>query len=218
MPPSRLAIAIGFFLSDIIIRTSMRVAVFASGGGSNFQAIVDAQKSGYAAIEVVLCVTNNAEAGVLQRAAREGIDSIVISSTSYSRAGEFARELLNALDECGIELIALAGYMKKIPAAIIQKFPGRILNIHPALLPEFGGKGMYGHHVHEAVLRSGTDRTGATVHVVDQGYDTGRIVLQREIPVLPDDTPETLAARVLDVEHQLYPDAINMVLLNEFSS
>lgn len=196
----------------------MRVAVFASGGGSNFQAIVDAQKSGYSPIEVALCVTNNPEAGVLERATSEGIHSLVISSTSYSRAGEFSRELLKALAEYGIDLIALAGYMKKIPAAVIQKFPGRILNIHPALLPEFGGKGMYGHHVHEAVLRSGTIRTGATVHVVDQEYDTGRIVLQREIPVLPDDTPETLATRVLDVEHQLYPDAINMVLVNEFSS
>jgi phosphoribosylglycinamide formyltransferase-1 len=190
----------------------MRIAVFASGGGSNFQAIVDAQKSGQSDIDVTLCVTNNRDAGVLARAKSEGIETLVISSASFGDSGGFSTALLQELTSRNIELIALAGYMKKIPSALVRAFPDRILNIHPSLLPAFGGKGMYGHRVHEAVINSGAKSTGATVHVVDNEYDTGRIVLQREVPVLPEDTPEVLAARVLSVEHELYPDAINLAL------
>lgn len=190
----------------------MRIAVFASGGGSNFQAIVDSQKNGQSDIEVILCVTNNSDAGVLARAEMAGIETLIISSASFENSTAFSTALLHELSSRNIELIALAGYMKKIPSALVRAFPGRILNIHPSLLPAFGGKGMYGRHVHESVLKSGVKSTGATVHVVDDDYDTGRIVLQRSVPVLPEDTPESLATRVLSVEHELYPDAINLVL------
>jgi len=121
------------------------------------------------------------------------------------------REMLAALDSADIDLIALAGYLRLIPPAVIKRYPGRILNIHPALLPKFGGKGMYGLHVHRAVIEAGEKVSGATVHYVDEKYDQGRIVAQREVPVLPADTPETLAARVLAVEHEIFPAALEQV-------
>ena len=189
----------------------MRTAVFASGGGSNFQAIVDARKSGIIDSRVVLCISNCEQAGVLERARKENIDSIVIRSEQFEKNGEFSLALLSCLAEYEIDLIALAGYMKKIPSQLIQAYPNRILNMHPALLPDFGGKGMYGMHVHNAVILSGTDCSGATVHFVDERYDTGSVLLQRRIPVLRTDTPETLAARVLEIEHELYPAAIKLL-------
>ncbi len=189
----------------------MRTAVFASGGGSNFQAIVDAGKNGIINSEVVLCISDRDEAGVLVRARDEKIESIVIRSDQFETRGEFSETLLAHLSDRKIDLITLAGYMKKIPLRLIQKYPNRILNIHPAILPDFGGKGMFGMHVHRAVIESGTRFSGATVHYVDEGYDTGPTLLQRRIPVLETDTPESLAARVLEVEHELYPAAIQLL-------
>ena len=121
------------------------------------------------------------------------------------------REMLAALEFADIDLIALAGYLRLVPAAVLKRYPDRIVNIHPALLPKHGGKGMYGSNVHRAVLAAGESVSGATVHYVNENYDEGRIIAQREVPVLPDDTPESLAARVLAVEHLLYPDALEQV-------
>ena len=186
----------------------MRLAIFASGGGSNFQAILDATRRGTLCADVVLCVTNSDRAGVIERATKHSIPVLRISPNDYLDADDYSADLLSGLDASGVDFIALAGYMKMIPAEIVERFRGRIVNIHPALLPAFGGKGMYGMRVHEAVIASGEETSGASVHVVDEEYDTGPIVLQYSVPVLPDDTPGSLAARVLEVEHRLYPDAL----------
>jgi phosphoribosylglycinamide formyltransferase-1 len=189
----------------------MKLAVFASGGGSNFQAIVDAAASGRFSGEVVLCLSNRKAAGVLDRAQTAGIPTVVLSPRNFDDAAEYEDVLLATLSRYGVDFIALAGYLQKIPPKIVERFRGRIVNIHPALLPAFGGKGMYGIHVHEAVLAAGVSTSGATVHVVDEEYDTGPIVLQEAVAVEPGDTPETLAARVLEVEHRLYPAALALL-------
>ena len=129
----------------------------------------------------------------------------------FSTEQEYAHRLLAELKERNIQLVCLAGYLKKLPASVVSEFAGRMLNIHPAPLPRFGGPGMYGHHVHEAVLQSGSSESGPTVHFVDQNYDTGPVVAHVPVAVLPSDTPETLAARVLETEHKLYPRAVAAV-------
>lgn len=186
----------------------MKLAIFASGGGSNFQAIVDAIETGALRAEVVLCVSNQRKAGVLDRASAHDIPTFQISADDFPDQKSYTARLLKELDRRGVDHIALAGYMKMIPSVLVEKYRGRIVNIHPALLPKFGGKGMYGMHVHRAVLAAGETISGATVHIVDEDYDTGPIVLQFTIPVHPDDTPESLASRVLEVEHRLYPEAL----------
>lgn len=188
----------------------MRLAVMASGGGTNFQAIIDAIERGdLPAVEPVLCVSNRPDAGALERARRHGISTFVLPAPSAS-AERVAEDLLAAFAEARADFIALAGYMRMIPAAVVQRFSHRMLNIHPALLPSFGGHGMYGRRVHEAVLESGVRWTGVTVHLVDEAYDTGPIVLQEPVPVLPGDTADALAARVLECEHRLYPEALRL--------
>jgi phosphoribosylglycinamide formyltransferase-1 len=131
-----------------------------------------------------------------------------VSQKHFPTEEAFTDAMLLALQRHGTELIVLAGYMKRVPSRVVREYRGRILNIHPALLPKFGGQGMYGHHVHEAVIAARERESGATVHVVDDEYDHGQIVLQRTVEVAPDETPETLAAKVLEVEHALYPEAI----------
>lgn len=186
----------------------MRLAVFVSGSGSNFQAILDAVACGSLRAEVVLCVSSRPDAGALARARHAGVRTLVIErQRSTDEEGE-ATELLAALDETGADFIALAGYLRRIPPGVVRVFRHRILNVHPALLPAFGGPGMYGRRVHEAVIEHGARWSGATVHLVDEEYDTGPIVLQEVVPVEPDDTPADLAARVLEVEHRLYPQAL----------
>jgi formyltetrahydrofolate-dependent phosphoribosylglycinamide formyltransferase len=188
----------------------MRLAVFASGGGSNFQSIVDAVESGTLRAEVGLCVSNRTSAGVLARAAEHGIPAVVIDPADFAEQ-DYARLLMGKLEEARIDFIALAGYLRQIPPEIVDRFRERTVNIHPALLPSFGGKGMYGHHVHDAVLASGTAFSGATVHFVDSEYDTGPIILQDTVPVSLEDTPLSLAERVLAVEHRLYPAALSLI-------
>ncbi len=188
----------------------MRLAVFASGGGTNFQAIVDAVERGEVPAAVALCLSNKADAGVLDRARRHHVPTAVLDRAAFATDDAYAAAMLERLAAHGVDFIALAGYMKKIPAAVVGAFHGRIVNVHPALLPAFGGKGMYGGRVHAAVLAHGVRWTGATVHLVDEDYDTGPIVLQEPVPVLPGDTPEALAARVLAVEHRLYPEALRL--------
>lgn len=186
----------------------MRLAVFASGEGSNFQSIVDAAKSGALKAQVVLCVSNNPSAGVLDRATKSEIPVLILNPSEFSDPDGYTSSLRAKLIEFETDFIALAGYMKMIPAEIVNEYSDHIVNIHPALLPAFGGPGMYGRRVHQAVLESGADQSGATVHLVDEEYDTGPIVLQESVPVRPEDTPDSLAARVLKVEHRIYPRAL----------
>jgi phosphoribosylglycinamide formyltransferase-1 len=180
---------------------TMRVAVAVSGRGSNLQALLRALGPG-APARVVLVLSDRPDAGALERAREHGVPAEVLSDPAD------AAEWLTRLERHGSELVVLAGYLKLVPAPIIVRFRDRILNIHPALLPAFGGKGMYGHRVHEAVLASGAQESGATVHLVDEAYDHGLVLGQARVPVLPDDTPDRLAARVLAVEHRLLPAAV----------
>lgn len=188
----------------------MRLAVFASGSGSNFEAIARAAQRGGLPATVALCLSNRPGAGVLERAARLGIPTETLDPGGFAEAASYTAALLKVLRRYDVTFIALAGYLKKIPPEVVSAFAGRIINVHPALLPAFGGRGMYGRRVHQAVLDYGVRWSGATVHLVDLEYDTGPIVLQEPVPVRQDDTPETLAARVLEVEHRLYPEALRL--------
>lgn len=186
----------------------MRIAVLASGGGSNLQALIDRFGSaGDAPARVELVVGSRPGIGALDRAAAAGIAHRALSPRELG--GEaFSRGLEGVLLDARIDLVVLAGWLQLIPHPVVERFEDRIINIHPALLPSFGGKGMYGMHVHRAVLASGARVTGATVHRVDAEYDRGRILAQWPVPVLPDDTPERIAARVLAVEHRLLPAVV----------
>jgi len=188
----------------------MKLAVFASGRGSNFQAILDAIATQRLRAQVVLCVSNRAEAGALQIALAAQIPAAVIEEKTFANSSEYVHALLVQLAKHDVNFIALAGFMRKIPIEVVRQFRHRIVNIHPALLPSFGGKGLYGHRVHEAVLEYGCKVSGATVHFVDEEYDTGPPILQRCVPVLENDTPVTLAARVLEIEHRIYPEALQL--------
>jgi len=188
----------------------MNIAVFASGRGSNLMAILNAIKEGKLNAKISLVISNNSNAGALEIAKANGIDALHISRKQFSSDEEYVQKILNELKSRNVELIVLAGYMKKIPSEIIKEYPNKILNIHPALLPAFGGQGMYGLNVHKAVIESGVKITGVTVHIVDEEYDHGPIVMQRAVEVRDDDTPETLAERVLKVEHEIYPQAIKL--------
>jgi len=182
-----------------------RLAVFISGSGTNLQSIMDRCADGTIPGEVVLVISNKTDAKGLLRAQKAGINTVVHRRKKFPDGNAADEHLLQLLINHEIDIIALAGYLKMIPPAIIRRYRGRVLNIHPALLPKYGGKGMYGHYVHEAVLASGDTESGVTIHLVDEIYDHGKIVAQEKVPVLPGDTPDDLAARVLAVEHQLYP-------------
>lgn len=192
--------------------TNLSIAVFASGGGSNLQALIDAAKTGKICGCVNAVISNNSSAFALKRAESEHIAAYHISNKRYPDQTVLLTELESILDGHSINLIVLAGYMKLLPIEIVRRYKGRIINIHPALLPKFGGKGMYGINVHKAVIEAGERYTGATMHFVDEVYDNGAIIIQRTVPVLRDDTPETLAARVLEIEHQILPQAVSLFL------
>lgn len=186
----------------------MKLAVFVGtkGRGSNLMAIYGAIQDGRLPAELVLVIGTKAEAPALERARLAGIPTAVVSVGDHYEA-----RLDAALAAAGADTIALAGYLRKLPELLVGRFKGRILNVHPALLPSFGGKGMYGHHVHEAVLAYGAKVSGCTVHLVDAEYDTGPVILQRVIPVHEDDTPETLAARILPAEHDAFIEALRLL-------
>ncbi len=188
----------------------LTLCVFVSGRGSNLAALIEAIRLGRLDARIALVISNKAEAGALALARANAITALHLSPAQFTSEEAYSSSLLGLLEEHGVGLIVLAGYLKKIPAAVIQHYRHRILNIHPALLPAFGGKGMYGHHVHEAVLDYGCKVSGATVHIVDSDYDTGAPVLQQCVPVLEDDTPERLAARVLETEHEILPRAVQL--------
>jgi phosphoribosylglycinamide formyltransferase 1 len=186
-----------------------RLAVLASGRGSNLQAILDHfdSISRESVAKVVLVASNRRDAPALVRAATASID------IAHFDPSDDGHELLELLKKFRVDIVVLAGYLKRIPPLVIRAFAGRILNIHPALLPAFGGEGMYGARVHEAVLAAGERETGVSVHLVDDDYDRGPVIAQWRIPVGASETPDSLAARVLEVEHVVYPRAIEMVVL-----
>jgi phosphoribosylglycinamide formyltransferase-1 len=186
---------------------TLRAAVFASGGGTNFQALLDHQRPD-GSWEIVLLLSDRAEAGALARAESAGVATAVVASKGLELAA-VGQDLLGLLEAHAVDFILLAGYLKLVPPAVVAGYPRRILNIHPALLPAFGGKGMYGMHVHRAVIDSGVGESGATVHFVDEQYDRGNVLAQISVSVEAGDTPEELAARVLKVEHSLYPEAVD---------
>jgi phosphoribosylglycinamide formyltransferase/phosphoribosylglycinamide formyltransferase-1 len=191
---------------------SARIAVFASGGGTNLQALLDRfNTSTLLAGRVMLVISDRADAAALRRAANAGVMTRVVPVNGRA-ADDVANETLEALRDERIDLICLAGYLRLIPTAVIDAFRGRIVNIHPALLPAFGGQGMYGSRVHDAVISAGCMISGPTVHYVTENYDEGRIIAQWPVPVLPGDDTDRLAKRVLRAEHMLYPAAVEAVL------
>jgi phosphoribosylglycinamide formyltransferase 1 len=183
----------------------LRVGVLVSGDGTNLQALIDACRSGDVPAEVAVVVSNVPDAFALERARREGIPAVVVNHRDFPTKAAFEAGLLETLEPFHVGLVCLAGFLRILSPAFVRAFAGRILNIHPALLPAFGGKGMYGEKVHEAVLASGAKVSGCTVHLVTEIPDGGPIVLQAAVPVRDDDTPATLAARVRREEHHLYP-------------
>ncbi|MBI3564945.1 MAG: phosphoribosylglycinamide formyltransferase, partial [Elusimicrobia bacterium] len=187
-----------------------KIAVFASGEGTNLQALLDACADGRVRGEVALVVSNKPEAGALRRAQRAGVATLVSAPADFATPDEYGAYLAHECKKREVGLVCLAGFMLKLKPTLLKAFPGRVLNIHPSLLPSFGGQGMYGMKVHEAVLAAGVKVTGATVHLVDEEYDRGPVILQAAVPVLADDTPQTLSARVRAQEHFIYPKAVGL--------
>ncbi len=187
--------------------TLKNIAIFASGTGSNAQKIIDHLRNSTKG-KVALIVCNKPGAGVLQIAANEGIPSVIIEKEEFFRGDAYVK----LLQEKNIDLIVLAGFLWKIPANLVQAFPDKIINIHPALLPKYGGKGMYGHFVHEAVIAAGEKESGITIHFVNEKYDDGAPILQERCEITAEDTPETLAKKVQVLEHQWFPLIVERLL------
>lgn len=191
----------------------LKVVVLVSGGGTNLQAIIDAVSAGTITnTEIVGVISNNKNAYALERAAKAGIANRCISPKNFATRAEFNQELLNAVDSMGADLVVLAGFLVVIPEIMIEKYRNRIINIHPSLIPSFCGTGFYGLKVHEAALEKGVKVVGATVHFVDEGTDTGAIILQKAVEVEQGDTPEVLQRRVMEqAEWIILPKAIDLI-------
>ncbi|MGN0796828.1 MAG: phosphoribosylglycinamide formyltransferase [Christensenellales bacterium] len=185
-----------------------RIAIFASGGGSDMQSVIDGCESGLINGEVVAVVTNKDGIGALDRAKKHGIESRIYKLADYKDAEDRDRAIIEYLGDKEVDLVVLAGYLAIVTPCLVDKYRGRIINIHPSLIPKFCGKGMYGLKVHTAVLQAGEKESGATVHFVDEGADTGEIIAQVKVPVLEGDTPQTLQERVLIQEHILLPSVV----------
>jgi len=184
------------------------IVVFASGSGTNFQTVVNEVDSGMIKAEICGLIASKPDIGAIHRAYKAGIPTSVISPSSDA----FEKNLENQLDKWQPDLIILAGYLAKVPANILQKYTGRIINIHPSLLPKYGGAGYYGLRVHRAVLEAGDTESGCTVHIVTDEYDQGPVLAQKKVPVKPGDSPEELAERVLKEEHKLLPKVVSQIL------
>lgn len=193
----------------------LRLGFLASHGGSNLQAILDAVRDSTLPAEPCVVVSNNSQARALQRAQDFGMATVHLSSRTHPEPAALDAAMVETMRRHGVTLIVCAGYMRRVGPAMLAAYPRRILNIHPALLPRHGGQGMYGIHVHEAVLAAGDRETGATVHLVDSEYDRGPVLAQARVPVQPGDTPESLQARVLEAEHRLYPDTLRRIAAGE---
>ena len=189
----------------------LNLAVFISGGGSNLQAVIDACAGDNFPARIQIVISNTADAYGLERAKAEGIPAVVIDHKDYKGRAEFENALQVALSKHEIDLICLAGFMRILTPNFIEKWPNKIINTHPSLLPKYGGKGMFGTHPHEAVLEAGDDVSGCTIHYVTAGVDEGEIIIQKSVDVLPDDSVESLAARVLAQEHIAYVEAVRKI-------
>ncbi len=194
------------------MRIGVRVGVLLSGRGrgSNMQALIDATRDGRIPGEVALVLSTSAEAPALARAAAADVPTCLIDAAESPDAAALDGRIADAFSAARVDVICLAGYMRLVGPPILSAYAGRLMNIHPALLPAFGGRGYYGRRLHEAVLAAGVKLTGVTVHFVDEEYDHGPIILQRAVPVAEDDTVDTLAARVLAEEHRAYPEAVRL--------
>jgi phosphoribosylglycinamide formyltransferase 1 len=192
----------------------LRIACLVSGGGTNLQAIIDSIEAGRLNAEIAAVISNVPDAGALARAKKHGLPAFVVNHKDFTSRDLFDRELAAIIDRQGAKLVCLCGFMRVLTPDFVGHYKNRIINIHPALLPDFGGKGFYGHKVHEAVLEAGRTVSGCTVHFVDREVDHGPIILQRTVPVLAGDTPDTLATRVLLEEHLAYPQAIELFAQN----
>ncbi len=191
---------------------SINIAVLISGHGrgSNLQAIIDACKGGHIDGRVAIVIGVKDDAPAMQRARNNGIPAVEVRPKEFASDEEYGRRIMELLSEHRIDLICLAGYMRILPLEIVRAYRNRIMNTHAALIPSFCGKGMYGEHVHNAVIAYGAKVSGCTIHFVDEEYDTGPIIIQKCVPVEEGDTPETLAARILPLEHQSYVEAIRL--------
>ena len=192
--------------------SKLKLGILVSGRGSNMCAIVDACEQGRLDATVVLVLSNNADSQALSTARDKQIQTLHLSSRTHPDTEKLDAAMLAALREADVELVVLAGFMKKIGPRVLAGYKGRIINIHPSLLPAYGGQGMFGIHVHEAVLDNNEKQTGVTIHLVDADYDQGDILAQQSVLVKQDDAPETLAARVLEVEHRLYTETIQKII------
>ncbi|MFQ5746399.1 MAG: phosphoribosylglycinamide formyltransferase [Gemmatimonadota bacterium] len=194
-----------------------RVAVLVSGAGTNLQALLDGAATRGAPFEVVLVLADRPGIGAIERAERACVPALVLPSRSPRETAEarLAEALTERLGEATVDLVVLAGFLRRVPATVVDRYAGRMINVHPALLPSFGGSGMYGRRVHEAALAAGVTVSGATVHFVDAEYDRGPIIAQWPVAVLDEDDPETLAARVLEVEHALLPRVVRALARGE---
>ena len=193
-------------------RPKINIAVFASGAGSNAQKIINYFKQ-HPNVNVALIVSNKVSAGVLKIAKKEFLPTLIIEKTEFEKTG-----YVNVLHEYGIGFIALAGFLWKIPPILIKEYPNSIINIHPALLPAYGGKGMYGQAVHQAVIASRDKESGITIHYVDEIYDNGKIIFQARCPVEQHDSAETLASKIHALEHEHYPKEIERLLVKKISA
>lgn len=193
----------------------LRLGALASGAGTTLQAVIDACEEGVLAADVAVVITNNSRSGAALRAARHGIEAVHLSASTHPESVELDDAIRVALAARSVDLVLLAGYMKKLGPKTLAAFAGRVINTHPSLLPKFGGRGMYGRHVHEAVLASGDEVTGISVHLVDGEYDTGRVLARREVPIEPGDDPATLAGRVQRAERPFLIEVLRRISMGE---
>ncbi len=194
-----------------------KLGVLASHRGTNFQAIIDACRDGRLDARPVIAISNNSDALALARARKAGIPTAHLSSVTHPDPEALDAAILRTLEVHDVDLLVLAGYMKKLGPKTLDAFEGRIVNVHPSLLPRYGGKGMFGMKVHQAVIDNGDAETGITIHWVEGDYDTGPVIAQRRIPVRPDDTPESLAERVLAQEHELLIETLSRIISGDLA-
>jgi len=199
------------------VTSPLRIGVLASHEGTTLQALLDACASGEITGRVVVVISNNSDSGALRRARAASSDAVHLSSKTHPEPGALDAAIIEALTSRDVDVVMLAGYMKKLEPGLLERYRGRILNTHPALLPKFGGHGMYGMRVHEAVLRAGETESGPSVHLVDAEYDTGRVLAQAQVPVEVGDTPETLAARVQQCERGLVVRVLGQIAQGQYA-
>lgn len=207
-------IVLSLSLNYLMILPMINLAIFSSGNGTNAENIINYfnKRGGKSGINVKVLFCNNPQAGVIARARKLGVPVVVLSNEDMTISHKDNTTLTDLLNFFKVNAVILAGYLLKVPSLLIHIFPEKIINIHPALLPKYGGKGMYGHHVHEAVIAAGERESGITIHLADEVYDNGRIIFQAKCSIAPDDTPDTLAAKIHELEQANFPEEIERYL------